>query len=138
VSAARPAPRGSGAGRDRSAAAAHELRTSLNAVRTWVQVLEDRLGASADPVVRRALDGMRAGVSRQVEIIENLLEGGAVKPPFRRPAMGKRNDAKPDVPDDTPHTERPERPEPSTTKPEPPGGPRESKAEEDKVTRRGE
>lgn len=56
------------------APAAHELRSSLNGIHTWAHVLEQRLGDGADPIVRRALDGIHAGVQRQAALIEALLE----------------------------------------------------------------
>jgi hypothetical protein len=120
---------------------AHDLRSSLGAMSTWARVLEDRLRGFPDPIVHRALEGLRAGVSQQVEIIENLLEADAVQPPLRSHPMSKRKDAQPDIAEDSAHAECPKRPEPSVMKPEAPGGPREAKAEEDaknKVTRKGE
>lgn len=132
-------------GRDRDggtrATVAHELRSNLNGLHLWVQVLDARLGESPDPVVLRALQGLREAVARQIDIVENRLEAGAVQPPLRTAMMSKRNDAQPDIPDDIAQAERPSRPGPSPMKPESPGGPRESKAEEDaknKATRKGE
>jgi hypothetical protein len=104
-------------------------------------VLESRLGESPDPAVARALQGMQLAIDQQVGLIENLLEGGAVEPPLRRPPMTKRNDAQPDIRDDAAHAERPKKPEPTEMKPEQPGGKDAAKAEDhakDKTTRRGE
>ena len=69
---ARPRPT-----RDSLAATAHQLRSSLNGIHTWAHLLEVRLGPSAEPSIRRALDGIHAGVRTQVTLIENLLEARA-------------------------------------------------------------
>jgi signal transduction histidine kinase len=63
---------------------AHALRAPLNGIRTWSQVLRDRLGTNPDPVVARALDGICAGIDQQVRVIENLLGDGEVQPPSTR------------------------------------------------------
>ena len=77
---------------DSLAAAAHRLRSSLNGIHTWAHLLEVRLGPSADASVRRALDGIHAGVRAQVLLIEELLEASKHAP--RGKAAGKsRNDA---------------------------------------------
>ena len=60
-----------------SLAAAHRLRSSLNGIHTWAHLLEVHLGPSADAPIRRALDGIHAGVRALVLLIENLLEGKA-------------------------------------------------------------
>ena len=57
---------------ERLADVAHELRTPLNAIKTWTHVLGERLG-DRDPEVRRALDGILAGVDQQARLIEQLL-----------------------------------------------------------------
>ena len=122
-------------------AAAHALRSSLNGIGSWTAVLESRLGDSPDPMVARALAGIRLAIGQQVSVIENLLEAGVVEPPLRRPSMTKRNDAQPGIPDDSKQMERPKRPAPDAMKPEQPGGRDAAKAEDhakDKTTRRGE
>ena len=132
--AARPRPTW-----DSLAAAAHRLRSSLNGIHTWAHLLEVRLGPSADPSIRRALDGIHAGVRAQVSLIENLLEGAVVERPLRSPSMSKRNDAQPEVPDETPRRDKPHR---VRTEPkEAPGGKDAAKARKDarnKTTRTGE
>ena len=119
--------------------AAHELRSSLNVIHTWTHVLETRLGAALDPRTRAALDKVHEAVAGHARLIEKLLEGDAVEPPLRRRPMSKRNDAQPDVPDDPPHRERPQRPEAEPK--EQAGGAEAAKAEQDarnKSTRKGE
>ena len=54
---------------------AHELRSALNGIQTWTQVLAGRLMRDADPEVLRALEGIADGVARQVRLIEEHLEG---------------------------------------------------------------
>ena len=58
---------------ERLADVAHDLRTPLNAIKTWTLVLEERLG-DRDPEVRRALQGILAGVDQQARLIERLLD----------------------------------------------------------------
>ena len=53
---------------------AHDLRASLNGLRTWSQVLAERLRGHPDPLVARALEGIRAGVDQQVRLIEERIE----------------------------------------------------------------
>ena len=55
----------------RLADAAHELRSPLNAIKTWAHVLESHL-PDASPEVRRALDGIRIAIDQQVGVIESL------------------------------------------------------------------
>ena len=55
----------------RLADVAHELRSPLNAIRTWTHVLESRL-PDPSPEVRRALDGIRIAIEQQVGVIESL------------------------------------------------------------------
>ena len=57
----------------RLADVAHELRSPLNAIRTWAHVLESQL-PDASPEIRRALDGIRIAIDQQVGVIESLLE----------------------------------------------------------------
>ena len=119
---------------------AHELRSALNGIQAWSQVLHSVLGHAADPEVRRALDGIAQGVAQQVRLIENHLEGGAVEAPLRSLPMTKRKDAQPDIPEDSTATDRPKRPDPALKK-EQPGGRDAAKATGDarnKTTREGE
>jgi signal transduction histidine kinase len=57
---------------ERLALLSHELRSPLNAIKTWAQVLENQL-RDADPSVRRALGGIAIGVEQQVRLIDDLL-----------------------------------------------------------------
>jgi len=62
---------------DRIAALAlvsHELRSPLNAIKSWAHVLEQQL-RDAPPPVRRPLEGIKLGVEHQVRIIDDLLHG---------------------------------------------------------------
>ena len=63
----------------RLADVAHELRSPLNAIRTWAHVLESQL-PNATPEVRRALEGIRLAIEQQVGVIE-ALEGAARRGP---------------------------------------------------------
>jgi hypothetical protein len=112
----------------------------LNGIATWSQVLDARFAGHPDPEVRRALRGIAEGIERQVRLIENHLEAGAVEPPLRRPAMSKRNDAQPDIPEESTVKDKPERPDPALKK-EQPGGRDAARAQGDarnKTTREGE
>lgn len=53
--------------------AAHDLRSSLNAVRSWGYVL-DRVMDEATPPAQRALEGIHAGVQQQLALIEDMEE----------------------------------------------------------------
>ena len=119
--------------------AAHQLRSSLNTIHTWAHVLETRLAATMDSRAREALGNVHGAIAAHARLIENLREGDAVQPPLRRPAMSKRNDAQPELPDDPPRRDRPQRPEAEPK--EQPGGSEAAKAEQDarnKSTRSGE
>jgi signal transduction histidine kinase len=59
-----------------SARLAHDLRSALNGIRSWSQVLRDHLGPTPDPVLQRALDGIATGVEQQVRLIEDLERKG--------------------------------------------------------------
>jgi signal transduction histidine kinase len=58
---------------ERLAGVAHDLRTPLNAIKTWAHLLQESLG-DCDPEVRRALEGILAGVEQQARLIERLLD----------------------------------------------------------------
>ncbi|HUR41980.1 MAG TPA: histidine kinase dimerization/phospho-acceptor domain-containing protein [Verrucomicrobiae bacterium] len=60
--------------RERVVLATHELRTPLNTILAWAQVLEQSLPAQSEPLIQRALAGIRDGVARQVALIEQLSE----------------------------------------------------------------
>lgn len=53
--------------------ASHDLRSSLNAVKSWGYVL-DRVMGEVTPSAQRALDGIHAGVQQQLALIEELEE----------------------------------------------------------------
>jgi len=57
----------------RFVAIAHDLRSPLNAIKSWTHVLEVSLRES-NPDVKRALQGILAGVETQARLIEELLE----------------------------------------------------------------
>ncbi|WP_176442323.1 PAS domain-containing hybrid sensor histidine kinase/response regulator [Noviherbaspirillum humi] len=53
----------------------HELRAPLNGIQSWAHVLENYVkDASSSPLVGRALQGIKTGVSQQVRLIEELLD----------------------------------------------------------------
>jgi len=72
--------------------AAHALRGALGAMRTWSRVLEERLAGSGDPVVLRALEGLREAIAQQVDVIESQLEAGVDVPPASRTRAASRRD----------------------------------------------
>jgi signal transduction histidine kinase len=51
----------------------HDLRGPLNAIHSWVYVLERKV-ASTDPGIQRALAGIRTGVEQQVALIEEVID----------------------------------------------------------------
>lgn len=66
--------------------AMHDLRSPLNGIQGWLQVLESRLDGVA-PVVRRALDGVHNCVQQQTQILNDtsemlkIMEGTVVPDP---------------------------------------------------------
>ena len=50
----------------------HGLRSPLNGIKSWTHVLENQLGESDDPTLRRAIDGIKFGIEQQVRLIEGL------------------------------------------------------------------
>jgi signal transduction histidine kinase len=50
---------------------AHKLRTPLNSIKSWVQVLESLI-EHPDPMVARAIEGILIGVDQQVVLIERM------------------------------------------------------------------
>jgi hypothetical protein len=132
----------------RLADVAHELRSPLNAIRTWAHVLESQL-RDASPEVQRALDGIRIGIDDQVRVIDALERAGensagpdavpTASPPRGAAAMSKRKDAQPEVSGTEKQQPNPQKPE--ANKPEMPGEERADKGRADavnKTTRRGE
>ncbi len=55
----------------------HELRSPLNGIQSWAQVLESVLDARSDEpagLARRAIAGIKVGVEQQVRMIDDLLD----------------------------------------------------------------
>lgn len=52
----------------------HDLRSPLNGIQSWANVLETQLPPDASPITKRALDGIKSGVEQQVRLIEDLLD----------------------------------------------------------------
>lgn len=52
----------------------HELRSPLNGIQNWSNVLETQLPADAPNLMLRALTGIRTGIDQQVRLIEDLLD----------------------------------------------------------------
>lgn len=50
---------------------AHKLRTPLNSIKSWAQVLESVI-EDPDPMVARAIEGILIGVEQQVALIERM------------------------------------------------------------------
>ena len=56
--------------------ASHDLRGPLNAIQSWVHVIERKLDSAgaADPALQRAIGGIRTGVDQQVGLIERIID----------------------------------------------------------------
>jgi signal transduction histidine kinase len=52
----------------------HDLRTPLNSIKTWAEVLQTQLGPNDDPVVRRALKGIMSGIDQQARLLDTLAD----------------------------------------------------------------
>lgn len=52
----------------------HELRSPLNGIQNWSNVLESQMKTDAPSVMWRALAGIKNGVDQQVRLIEDLLD----------------------------------------------------------------
>lgn len=52
----------------------HDLRTPLNSIKTWAEVLQSQLGAHDDPVVSRALQGIMSGIDQQARLLDRLAD----------------------------------------------------------------
>ncbi len=52
----------------------HELRSPLNAIQSWTNVLEAQIPADPPPLIARALGGIKKGIGEQVELIEELTD----------------------------------------------------------------
>ena len=62
----------------------HELRSPLHGIQSWTHVLEHKLALQqrianiADPLVARALAGIKASVDKQVRLVEDLLDATSI------------------------------------------------------------
>jgi PAS domain S-box-containing protein len=59
--------------------AAHELRTPLQAARSYAHLARVKGGAGLDPSVDRALRGIHRSVNRMASLVENLLDVGRLQ-----------------------------------------------------------
>lgn len=51
----------------------HELRSPLNGIQSWTEVLQTTLGDSS-PLAQRAIAGIKIGIEQQVRMIDDLLD----------------------------------------------------------------
>jgi hypothetical protein len=129
----------------------HEMRSPLNGIRVWAQVLGTSLDANDESTARRALRGIAECVESQTQFLDGLLadssghsygEGRSNHDRLETPmADKKRAHANEQDQDRNRNAEHPQRPDPEPDTMEGPGGRREAKAEQDaknKTTRRGE
>lgn len=56
-----------------SSTAAHDLRNPLSAISMWTEMLEMSLGEDPEPDVQNALDRIRSGTARTLQLIDDLL-----------------------------------------------------------------
>lgn len=56
----------------------HELRSPLNGIQNWTQVLQGQMAAEASAPMWRALAGIKNGVDQQVRLIEDLLDAARI------------------------------------------------------------
>lgn len=53
----------------------HELRTPMNGIQSWAHILETYVNASsASPLAQRALQGIRHGITQQLQLVDELLD----------------------------------------------------------------
>jgi K+-sensing histidine kinase KdpD len=127
----------------------HELRSPLNGIKVWAQVLVNSLDCNDDSTARRALDGIAECIEKQVQFLDALLAEGdghsAAAPRSNSDTpedpMAKSTQPNEQDQDRNRKAEHPQRPDPEPDTMEGPGGRREAKAEEDaknRTTRRGE
>lgn len=130
----------------------HQLRSPLNGIKVWAQILSDSLDQQDETNARRAVRGIFECIEAQVRVLDGLLAAAQRHSP-------PRDGSNPDTPEapmaDKKRTENaneqdqqrnrtaehPQRPDPEPDTMEGPGGRNESKAEQDaknKATRRGE
>ena len=115
----------------------HEMRSPLNGIKVWAQVLGNSLDLNDESTARRALHGIAECVDRQAEFLDGLLSNSDTP----ETAMADPKGTQPNEQDQDRNraAEHPQRDSEETM--EGPGGRREGKAEQDaknKTTRRGE
>ena len=129
----------------------HDLRTPLNGIKMWAQVLETAFDSGDEATVRRALDGIMIAVEQQAALLDSLIHAGGAGHliarggsnsghPEETMADTKRNPNEQQQ-DRNRSAEHPQRPDPEPETMEGPGSRHEAKAEQDannKTTRRGE
>jgi hypothetical protein len=130
----------------------HQLRSPLNGIKVWAQILSDSLDHQDETNVRRAVRGIFECVEAQVRVLDGLLADAQRHSP---PPGGSNPDTPETLMTDKKRTENaneqdqqrnrksehPQRPDPEPDTMEGPGGRNEAKAEQDaknKATRRGE
>ena len=129
----------------------HEMRSPLNGIKVWAQVLGTSLDVHDESTARRALHGIAECVNKQAQFLDLLLaessghSGGYPRSNADTPegAMADKNrtHANEQDQDRNRKAEHPQRPDPEPDTLEGPGGRHEAKAEQDardKTTRRGE
>lgn len=53
----------------------HELRTPMNGIQSWAHILETYVNASSSsPLAQRALQGIRHGITQQLQLVDELLD----------------------------------------------------------------
>jgi hypothetical protein len=130
----------------------HQLRSPLNGIKVWAQILSDSLDREDEGNARRAVRGIFECVEAQVRVLDDLLAAGVRHSPAGdgsnpdtpevRMADKKRTENANEHDQQRNRTaEHPQRPEGEPDTMEGPGGRSEGQAEQDaknQATRRGE